>query len=703
MVGGSGTGGIEVLGHCHHALMPSHAQCGGSCLLVEKWVMSMQKAAYGTWKSPISSDVATSAVNKVVEAPQVDPSTGWVFWCEWLSSEGGQSSIFHFNPETKEIVRWTKDYDVRTKVHEYGGGAFTIYNNTLYFAHSDNGAIYRQVGPDGTPSRLTKIGSKRYADGIYCPKREALVYVSEDHGVVKRGEAKEPRNALTLVDAKTGDEAILVGEADFFAAPTLSPDGRFLAWIQWNHPQMPWWETQLCVAEFGDKNEVNIVFSRKNRSNMLPSFDQNNNLFYVHDQTGWWNLYKVTTLSQEVNLTPESKEVGWPMWQFGWRAYDINPRTEKEVVAIASHELLVIDLVSQERRVLDTGYSVHTRGVVYSNDGTQVYVVAGDGSRAPRLIQVHVASGKVEVVNEVPESPVHPGYISIPTHIRFPTTYDGFAYGYLYLPKNKDFSAPEGTKPPLLVRVHGGPTGAVTSVLNFAYQFFTSRGFALLDVNYRGSTGYGTSYRNELNGKWGILDVDDVLAGANYLMKENLVDPNKMCVDGGSAGGFTTLLVLMAHDSPFTAGASFYGVSDLEMLAMDTHKFESRYLDTLIGNLDTCKHLYDARSPMKNAEKLGRPVIFFQGSEDKIVIPSHSKDMYEIVKSKGLPTAYVLYQGEAHGFIKTENIKSSLEDELYFFSKVFNFTLSDVTSKVVIENLDSWKGTSSASQEHLSA
>lgn len=654
--------------------------------------MGTREAAYGSWASPVTAEVATMASNEVVEAPQVDPVTGCVFWCERLCKEAGNTAVFHFNPDTGEIVRWTNQgFDVRTKVHEYGGGAFTVYDNTIYFAHSGDGAIYRQDGPQVAPTRLTRSHNRRYTDGSYCPLMDAIVYVVEDHEVVKQGKAVEPSNTLVLLDAKTGEETLLASDADFFAAPSVSPDGTLLAWIQWHHPQMPWWNTQLCVAKINDQKQVNIIITRQNRSNMMPSFDRGNSLYYVHDQTGWWNLYKITDLKVEVNLTPESKEVGWPMWQFGWRAYAVNPKTDNEVVAVASHELMVVEIESHTRRSLPTGYAVHLHGVVYSKDGTQVYVVAGDGGRAARLIQVTVATGEVKGVSEVGEAVIHPGYISHPSHIRFPTTHDDFAYGYLYLPKNKDFRAPEGTKPPLLVRVHGGPTGETFPILHLTYQFFTSRGFALLDLNYRGSTGYGTQYRNKLNGKWGILDVDDAVAGANYLVKENIVDASKVCVDGGSAGGFTTLLVLMSENAPFAAGASFYGVSDLELLVNDTHKFESRYMETLVGSIHTQKHLYDARSPIKNAKKLGKPTIFFQGSEDKIVIPSHSKDMYDIVRNKGLPSAYILFEGEAHGFIKPENIKSSLVDELYFFSQVLDFTLADVTSDLVIDNLESWK------------
>lgn len=669
---------------------------------------SAMEAPYGSWKSPIGSQMVTQGTNEIVEPPKLDPVTGNVFWCEQISSEDGKNVVFHYNSETKKIVRWTpKTFDVRTRVHEYGGGAFTVYNNTLFFSNGDDGSIYRQDGPDAIPKALTNTTYRRYADASYSPQLDSLFMVVEDHDLLDQGKSHEAENGIIMIDATTGEQKVIAAHADFFSTPRVSQDGNYLVWVQWNHPNMPWGETRMFVAEIRNKRgKLAIVKYFQHGSMMTPSFNQHNELLYVHDSTGWWNLYKVNRRNFEINLTNQSQEVGWPMWMFGRQAYDANPHIgSNDVVAIYGNDLTIVDSVTLKKRILHTGYSTYSLGVVYSKDGSKVYVVAGDGARYPRLIEVEVATGAVKEIyhlqsdsnssTSASSSLVDLGYISIAKQIQFPTTQGDFAYGYLYLPKNKDYYAPAGTKPPLLVKAHQGPTNAASKVLNLMYQFFTSRGFAILDVDYRGSTGYGTLYRAKLHEMWGVYDVDDVLAGSEYLVKEGLVDRNMICIDGHSAGGYTTLSALTVTGSIFKAGASFYGVSDLELLARDTHKFESQYMEGLIGNIEEHKDRYVTRSPLQNSGKLDVPMIFFQGTDDKIVPPSQARGMYELVKKKGLPTAFLLFEGEGHGFIKTENRQKSLESEIFFFAQIFNITLGDVSSDIQIDNLDKWR-----EQEH---
>ncbi|XP_068227859.1 uncharacterized peptidase YuxL-like [Palaemon carinicauda] len=668
------------------------------------------EAPYGSWNSPISSDMVTLGTDAIVEPPKVDPITGNVFWNEQVRGEEGRNAVFHYNPETKDIVRWTpKNFDVRTNVHEYGGGAFTVYNSTLFFSNGDDGGLYRQDGHDGIPKLLTNTSYRRYADGCYCPQLDSLFLVVEDHDLLLKGKAKEPENGIVIVDATTGRQNVIAAHADFFSSPRVSQDGNYLVWIQWNHPNMPWTETRMFVAEIvDDKGKLAIVKYFQHGSMMTPSFNQKNEMFYVHDSTGWWNLYHVNKRGFEINLTNQSQEVGWPMWYFGRQAYDVNPGIgSNEVVAICGNDLTVIDSIKLEKRILHTGYSTYSLGVAYGLDGKKVYVVAGDGMRPFRLIEVNLETGNVRNVQKLQshteDSPsaslssppehqwVDPGYISLAKQIQFPTTQGDFAYGYLYLPKNKDYTAPAGTRPPLLVKAHGGPTDAASRVINLTYQFFTSRGFAILDVDYRGSTGYGTLYRNKLHEMWGVYDVADVVSGSEYLVKEGLVDRNMLCIDGHSAGGYTTLSALTVTGSPFKAGASYYGISDLELLAADTHKFESQYMEALIGTMEEYKERYVARSPLKNSEKLDVPMIFFQGTEDKIVPSSQTRGMYELVKGKGLPTAFLLFEGEGHEFLRSENLKKSLEAEIFFFAKIFNISLGDITSNIHIDNLDKWR------------
>lgn len=670
----------------------------------EAGATGVQEKPYGTWSSPVTSEMVTKAHDEISEPPQVDPVTGNVFWSESLSSEDGINAVFHFEPESRAIVRWTpRDMNVRTRVNGYGGGAFTVYNHTLFFSNYDDNAIYRQDGPEAIPQQLTNTSYRRYADGSYSPQLDALFLVVEDHELELMGEATESECGIVMVDARDGAEKVVAAHADFFTSPRVSQDGRLLAWVQWNHPQMPWGETRMFVGEIKNKlGKVAIVKYFQHGSMMTPSFDRNNQLYYVHDSTGWWNLYQVTRRGFERNLTPQSQEVGWPMWYFGRQAYAVNPRLgADEAVAICGHDLTVVDLVSLERRVLKTGYSAHTMGVAYSLDGSKVYTVAADGLRGPRLVEVNVSSGEATPLGKwsaegegganLSSPSVDPGYVSIARQIQFPTTQGDFAYGYLYMPKNKDYRAPPGTRPPLLVKAHGGPTSAATKTYSPAVQFFTSRGFAILDVDYRGSTGYGTLYRTKLHEMWGVYDVDDVLAGAAYLVQEGLVDPDRLCIDGGSAGGYTALSALAIAGSKFKAGASFYGVSDLQLLARDTHKFESRYLDGLVGKLDKHLERYVSRSPFRNHAKLDVPTVFFQGTEDTIVPPNQAIEMYQLLRGKGLATAIMLFEGEGHGFVKPENRKTALEAEIFFFSQVFNFTLGDVKSNLTIENLSSWR------------
>ncbi|KAG7159871.1 Dipeptidyl aminopeptidase BIII-like [Homarus americanus] len=636
---------------------------------------SSQEAAYGTWRSPITSDVVVTPTNVIAEPPQVDPVTGYVFWCEQISKDGYRNAVFHYNPETRETVRWTgREYDVRTKLQEHAGGSFTIYNNSLFFSHGDDGAIYRQDGPTATPVKLTNSPSRKYGDVVYTPQWNSLFFVMEEMESVEEGKPGRPKYSIAMVDASTGTEEVLVGYANNFATPRISQDGNFL----------PWDETKMFVAEIKNKNgKLAIIRFFQHGSMMMPSFDQNNELFYVHDSTGWWNLYRVTRRGFEINLTPESREIRlFTFCRLGRQAYAVNPRIgSNEAVVICGHDLTVVDLMKEKRRVIKTGYTSYSLGVAYSRDGTKVYVVAGDGLRNPRLVEVEVKTGVTRVVSGAADLQVDVGYLSTARLIQFPTTQGDFAYGYLYMPKNKDYQAPAGTKPPLLVKVHEGPTGAASAILNLGYQFFTSRGFAILDVDYRGSTGYGKIYRNKLN--------EMFVMG----FQENLVDPDKLCIDGSSTSAYTTLSALTIAESVFKAGASYYGVSDPLMLATNIPKFKKNYVETLIGNPDKHKDRYVTRSPLKNYERLEVPTLFFHGTEDKIVPASQARNMYELVRSKGLPAAFVLFQGEGHGFTNPENLKRALEAEFFFFAQVFNFTPADITSDVVIDNLETWKST----------
>ncbi|CAB4004974.1 S9 family peptidase [Paramuricea clavata] len=338
---------------------------------------------------------------------------------------------------------------------------------------------------------------------------------------------------------------------------------------------------------------------------------------------------------------------------------------------------------------IDTGFVSHMFPR-FSPSGDKIYCIAGSTTRPYCVIEVHVESKHVVIIKDTKHDEVDPGYISEPKAVTYPTEDNKVAHGYLYLPKNKDYAAPPGSLPPLLVKVHGGPTSSTLPNFDLNKQFFTSRGVAILDVNYRGSTGYGMHYRKELYGNWGKVDVEDCCNGALYVANSmKAADREKLCIDGGSAGGYTTLACLTQRNEVFKAGASMFGVSDVEALVKETHKFESRYIDSMIGPYPECKELYKERSPVNHVDKLNCPMIFFQGDEDKIVLPNQAEMMFNAVKEKGIPCCYVLYEGEQHGFRKSENIIATLEGEFCFFAKVFGYEPADIECKLNIENLES--------------
>ncbi|XP_076056087.1 uncharacterized protein LOC143034070 [Oratosquilla oratoria] len=646
---------------------------------------------YGSWLSPITSTMATEATNTISEPPQLDPVTGHIFWAENVVTEGSRNVVFSFDPETREITRWTRDpYDLRTLVHEYGGGTFVVYNNTLFFSNKDN-FLYKQIGPEGPVRQLTNTSYRRYADGSYSPQHNALFVVVEDHELALANKTEKSQNGILMVDADTGEEIVVTTKSDFYSSPRVSADGTKLLWIQWKHPNMPWGNTRMFVGDLTKKRgRVAITKYLQHGSMMMPSWSPDNELLYVHDMTLWWNLYIINRRNFEINLTPYEKEVGWPMWMFAWQAYSVNPALGRhEVVVISGNDLMVVDTRTQENRTLDTGYTSFSKGIAYGKDGTKAYTVAGNAMTPFIMIEVDLETGTATPLRKQ-KLQVDEAYISVAQQIEFPTTDGDIAYGYLYLPKNKDFKGPKNDRPGLLVRAHQGPTWAAMTSLQLQYQFFTSRGWAILDVDYRGSSGYGSFYRYKLKEKWGIYDVDDVVAGARFLVESGLVNETKLCIDGQSAGGFTTLSALTTT-SFFKAGASFSGVMDLQLLANETHKFESRYLDHLIGSPDDFPERYITRSPLHQHDKLDAPVIFFQGINDPIVPPNQAEKIYAVVKEKGIPTAYLLFEDESHNFQKSENLRYSLEAEIFFFSIIFDIDLPDITSNITIDNLNTWR------------
>ncbi|MBD2098258.1 S9 family peptidase [Trichocoleus sp. FACHB-591] len=644
---------------------------------------SSQVAAYGTWKSPITSDLIVTGTIGLSQAA-LDGED--IYWLELRPTEAGRTVLVRRTPDGQTSDVTPAPFNVRTRVHEYGGGAYVVHQGTVYFTHFADQRLYRQM-LGSEPRALTPEGNWRYADGVVDESRQRFICVQEDHTA---GE-QEPVNTIISLSLEAGQEPkILVTGNDFYSSPRLSPDGSHLAWLTWNHPNMPWDGTELWVAAFnpdGSLAEPEKVAGGTTESIFQPEWSPSGILHFISDRSGWWNLYRWQQGQVEA-LCDRAAEFGEPQWVFGQSTYGFDTSGGSEQIICTYVEkgtthLTRLNPETQELQPIAIPYTV-VRGLQVAA-GQAVFLI-GSPTESLAIARLDLATGEITVLQRASHLQVDPGYLSEPQAIEFPTENGLTAYAFFYPPKNQDYQAPDGEKPPLLVKSHGGPTAGTSTLLSLSIQYWTSRGIAVLDVDYGGSTGYGRAYRERLKGQWGIVDVDDCVNGARFLAEQGLADGDRLVIDGGSAGGYTTLCALVFRDV-FKAGASYYGVSDLEALARDTHKFESRYLDGLIGPYPERQDLYQARSPVHFCDQLACPVIFFQGLEDKIVPPSQAEAMVSVLESKGLPVAYIAFEGEQHGFRKAENIKRSLDGELYFYSRVFDFELADPVEPVAIANL----------------
>ena len=644
-------------------------------------------APYGSWKSPITADLIVAGA---VGLGQIALDGDDVYWVEMRPSEGGRIVVVRRSSDGERVDVTPEPYSVRTRVHEYGGGAFLVSNGVVFFSNFSDQRVYRQ-DPGSEPRPITPEAPLRYTDGVFDAGRERIVCVREDHS----GEG-EPANAIVAVDSEGGmPQVTLYGGSDFCAAPRMSADGSKLAWLAWNHPNMPWDGTTLLVADFdaeGGLGEARVIAggpsrgSERDESVLQPLWSPDGELHFASDRNGWWNLYRWRDGEISPVLEMEA-EFARPQWQFDPAAYGFlaDGRIACSYVARGVWNIGIIEVEEGNLTRLDLPYSEMGRGELRVS-GNRVVFSAGAPDKPMSLLSLDVATGAVETLQQAREHEVDSTYLSAPESVEFETTGDLTAHAFYYPPRNPDFAGPEEEKPPLLVKSHGGPTAAASTALDFGIQFWTSRGFGVVDVNYGGSTGYGSEYRRRLNGTWGVVDVDDCVNAARYLAARGDVDHDRLAIDGASAGGYTTLAALAFHDA-FKAGTSLYGVSDLEALAKETHKFESRYLDSLVGPYPEREDLYKERSPINHTHLLSCPLLLLQGLEDEIVPPNQAEMMFEAVRAKGLPTAYVPFEGEQHGFRRSENIKRALEAELYFYSRVFGFELADPVEPVEIENL----------------
>ena len=637
-----------------------------------------QVAAFGSWKSPITSDLI---VSKTVGIGSIVLDRQNIFWLEKRPQEQGRNLIVgHFPKRGTEDIT-PSPFSVRSKIHEYGGGAFTIEQNTIYFSNYADGRIYQQV--IGTkPYPVTAKAKRRYGDIVVDRSRNRLICVCEDH---TRTDV-EPQNSIIAIAIDTGKVQTLVEGDDFYASPRLSPDGRYLAWICWNHPNMPWDSSYLWLAKLDEAVlKPQLVAGGKAESICEPKWSSDGTLYFSSDRTDWWNIYR-RNLDDTIEIVcGMAAEFAYPHWVFGLSTYALI-EGNRAVCAYSQGgcwHLGTIDLKTKQFSKIETRY---TNISDLQADGSKVFFIGGSPTETTALIQLDLETEQERVLKRAGSLNIDPGYLSLPEAIAFPTTDGNTAHAWYYPPQNQDFIAPAGELPPLIVKSHGGPTAAASVDLNLRIQYWTSRGFGYLDVNYGGSIGYGRQYRQRIDGKWGIVDVDDCVNAARYLDDRGRVDGNRLVITGSSAGGYTTLAALTFRDT-FKAGASYYGISDLEILAKDTHKFESRYLDRLIGKYPEEKAIYQQRSPIYHLDRLSCPVIFFQGLEDKVVPPNQAQMMFEAIKAKGLPVAYIAFERESHGFRISENIKQALDSEFYFYSRVFEFEPADRIEPIEIVNL----------------
>ncbi|GMH43163.1 hypothetical protein BSKO_11085 [Bryopsis sp. KO-2023] len=645
---------------------------------------TMTTAPYGSWASPITSDLIVAAAIGLGGVVLSDHGT---FWLEGRPTEGGRIVLVKRkdNGEGQDVT--PAEFNIRTRVHEYGGAAHLLVDETFYFSNFKDQRIYRQNIDGSEPTPVTGADvDMRFADYRWDSGRKSLLAVREDH--TKGG--KEPENTIVRIPVDGGESngEVLVSGYDFFANPRLSPDGGKLTWTCWNHPNMPWDDSEVWVADVNEDGSITNqrkVAGEKGESVGLPEWSPDGVLYFVSDRSNWWNLFRWDGEKVE-SVYKLDAEFGLPQWMLGKMSTYGFESAESMICTYSGEDgtvLARLNLKTLEMTELETPFS-HIGGLTV-RPGWIGFV--GATTTAPSAsVKMDLTSGEVEILKRSAQIDIDKAYFSIPEAIEFPTTGGKTAHGYYYPPQNQDFAAPDGERPPLLVMIHGGPTAATTPTFSLGVQYWTSRGIAVFDVNYGGSTGYGREYRNRLKGQWGVVDIDDCKNGAEYVAKQGKADLDRLLITGGSAGGYTTLSALTFRDG-FKAGASHYGVSDLKALAMDTHKFESRYLDGLIGPYPEKKDLYEARSPINHLEKLDRPVIFFQGDEDKVVPPNQSEAMYSALKEKGVTTSYVLFEGEQHGFRKAENIKKALDGELYFYSRVCGFDLDGDIVEVPIDNL----------------
>jgi dipeptidyl aminopeptidase/acylaminoacyl peptidase len=624
--------------------------------------MSHTTTAYGAWVSPITAASIFEASDNVSYLTVEDEQ---LYFVESKASANGKSLLFKLNKSNVAIQLTSSKVSVRSRVHEYGGRPYLVSGEHIYYSEFSDQKIYHispDSLPDSPPEAITSQGL-RYMECIVDQNNSRLICVREDH----RG-IGEPINTLVAISLNEANvETILFEGTDFVSGPQLSPDGKSVAFVTWSHPNMPWDDTQLRVINFSENGSVESVVDVPQDGNVSiknPQYSKDGTLYFIADFKNWWTLYRVDKSTGQQNKPQQvlDKKIEINSYGFENNNYAIIAYSKQGSAHIAR-----VNLATGEMTNIGNTFSSADSISVANNT---VYFRASTPSSANAIYQL--TANHVEKIYQPSGPVIETGFLSVPQSIEFPTGINEIAYGFYYPPQNSHYTGAKDTLPPLIVKVHGGPVSATDSSLNPGIQFWTSRGFAVFDVNHRGSTGYGRTFRKKLYPNWGIVDVEDASNGVKWLASEGFIDADKVAIRGGSAGGYTTLAALAFQDV-FKAGTSYYGISDLGILASDTHKFESRFLDQLIGPYPEMKSVYDQRSPINSVENITAPLLLLQGLDDKVVPPNQSELIFTALKDNGIATAYITFEGEGHGFRQPANNIKALNSELSFYGQVFGF------------------------------
>jgi dipeptidyl aminopeptidase/acylaminoacyl peptidase len=653
----------------------------------------------GSWPSPVS---ARALAEQGLRLSAVAVHGDDVYWIEGRPSDGGRNALVRRTADGRISDVLPAGFNVRTRVHEYGGGAYLLHGGAVFFSNFADQRVYRApVSGAVAPVPITGDGRWCYADYALDRPRRRVICVREDH--TQPGVEAVTTLVSVPLDGGAAGEPLTSGDVlasgfDFYSSPSVSPDGSRLAWLCWRHPNMPWDGTDLWVAEIADdgslRDERRLAGGAR-ESIYQPGWAPTGELYFASDRDNWWRLYRIdlrvakhgeaSAVVRVLAHPPEAAELGRPQWIFGtatWR-FATDDRLVVSYTVRGRWHLGVMDLRTGGFADVPTDLEPDEW---LATTATHAVLVAGSPTMADAVVTIDLASGEASTLRASSTLALPAGAISVSEAIEFPTGDGVTAHAFYYPPRGERCEPMANERPPLIVIGHGGPIAATQSTLDLKIQYWTSRGFAVVDVNYGGSTGFGRAYRERLNGQWGIVDVADLINAARYLVREGKADPRRLAIRGGSAGGYTVLAALTMFPDAFQAGASYYGISDLEVLLSDSHKFEARCLDILVGPYPAMKDVYRARSPIHHIDRLSCPLILFQGLEDKVVPPNQSEMMAEALRAKDRTVAYLAFEGEQHGFRKAETIIRSQEAELYFYGAVFGFTPADVIESVPIEN-----------------